>query len=1255
MPRDAEVTIGIFAADGSLLRWLTRSEFRHAGPNTEWWDGRDQDGRFLAAGDYQIKALYHDPLGLEHQLSVGNPGTPAWPTSDGSGDWLGDESNPQAAASDGDWVFLASPGAEYGFTLIGVDGSGQRRWGLKSNDTYPRCVSLAVHGDVLFAVYCGPEKNDGQGRFTGKNADNRVILRCYDKRTGAPARFTVRQPTLKVATWPYQENLVGLWDFFNTKTFDPDTYGGLPRYGNSQHGEVAEAMAVAATAETVYIAFHTQGVIRAYDAMTGTATPERDIPLAKPVGLTLREDGTLLAVSGKQVVAIDLATKAVRPVVTTGLAAPFGVTCSKEGTIYVSDWRDSFQVKVFNSAGQFIRAIGTPGGRAVLGKWNPHGMLLPRGLALTDAGKLWVVEDDSTPRRISVWDAASGKLVRDYIGPTSYGGGSPFWFEPGDQTVLHTLGSRFKLDWSKKTWVPEASEMRRLSHEQPFALGGADGMCHAVRTYSREGRQYAVVPVGYDLMTIVMRDGDTWRPVAVVGTLHRWATDDGTGTAIWDSDVGSRMLKNFRPECFRGHSGDNFAWSDRNNDGLVQADEMTWQKTFFRGEKWSPGRQPEFLLGWGHGCDPALNLFLGGMTQVDGSDGVVVCRLAPTGWNDAGIPLFDVTKATDFAIGRGFNGLYADRRGLVYAAGSEDTAADALTCFDQAGKKRWRIAGKAKPRSSDPVLSNVSGELELPGIGAAVGTWAWHGTNRPYLISSDGLYIGTVQPDSPVGPTGKWAESWRFWYQAPDGSVYLINGANQAQHILKVTGLEQSGRFSGTLTLTLADVATATATASDDNAIAPVAHQPPISITWRDASPTIDGDLADWAMGYGTSIVREPGHRATAALARDAANLYLAWQVEDDSPLQNHGTDWRTLFISGDCVDLMLATDAHAPKRSAAASGDLRLLLSVFQDKPVAVLYRPVVPGTARPIRLMAAQLDRIDLLTQASVAVRRSPGGYAIEAMVPFSALGISTSGIDTLQGDVGVISSDPAGRDRVKRSYHYNQQTAMVADLTTEATLQPGEWGEVRFPLGRNLLRDGGFEGPLAAKNDAGWALSEVGPGTRISTAGIGAHSGARGLVFRQMIPLVYPPEAFLAPDYNVFLQAGNGGKGGSGGVVSQRVPVQGGHKYSLRCFYRTEGTKGDEVKVPGKDRGYTTLHAALDWHGPNGGHAGVLSVYDDHDWSLTTGSGSYVLPTPFIAPAKAEAVTLIFRAVICAPGLTPTMMVDDVEFVDVTGEGR
>ena len=175
-------------------------------------------------------------------------------------------------------------------------------------------------------------------------------------------------------------------------------------------GEPTNALGLAATADRLYVSLFDNDKIMVLDAASGQKVGEIAIP--KPVGLhavgantavgKARKQATkwLLAVSGKTVVKIDLASKrpTPTPLVTEGLVAPHEVTIDRAGQIYVSDWGASFQVKVFSPRGQFVRAIGKEGGRPWIGAWQDDGMLVPRGIAVTDEGQLWVAEDDSTPR-----------------------------------------------------------------------------------------------------------------------------------------------------------------------------------------------------------------------------------------------------------------------------------------------------------------------------------------------------------------------------------------------------------------------------------------------------------------------------------------------------------------------------------------------------------------------------------------------------------------------------------------------------------------------------------------------------------------------------------------------------------------------------------------------------------------------------------------------------------------------------------------
>lgn len=375
MPADGNLTLGLFDDQGRLLRWVVQDEFRYAGDQREPWDGLDQWGRPLPAGSFRLKAAYHPPLASEYKLTVCNPGNPPWPTPDDKGDWLSDEATPQAVVTDGRWVFLAAAGCELGYSVIGLDESGQRRWGFRV-PLNPPSVSLALEGDCLAVLYSGPDLTDGSQIYDGKNAIGRAILTCLDKRTGRPVRFTRENPYLRVATWPYREEISWLWDLRNNQSYSPATYGGQPRYYRSDVGESTGALGLAAAGGKLYVALFYDNKLLALDAASGKPTGA-SIAVTAPVGLCKKDEHTLLAVSGRQVVRVDLAAKTVTPLVTSGLVAPHSVTVDKAGNIFVSDWGASFQIKVFAADGHFLRSIGKAGGRPWVGTGIPLGCSSP--------------------------------------------------------------------------------------------------------------------------------------------------------------------------------------------------------------------------------------------------------------------------------------------------------------------------------------------------------------------------------------------------------------------------------------------------------------------------------------------------------------------------------------------------------------------------------------------------------------------------------------------------------------------------------------------------------------------------------------------------------------------------------------------------------------------------------------------------------------------------------------------------------------
>ena len=124
-------------------------------------------------------------------------------------------------------------------------------------------------------------------------------------------------------------------------------------------------------------------------------------------------------------------------------------------------------------------------------------------------------------------------------------------------------------------------------------------------------------------------------------------------------------------------------------------------------------------------------------------------------------------------------------------------------------------------------------DLQIPGLGDVVCCSLYHGSMRPNLFTSDGLYVGTLLDQSTkLGPAALWGESQPYFYQAPDGTPYIINGGNQAEHIFQIKGLEagSTGRFEGTYRLSEEDVQKAAAMREVPVVTAP--PRPVLSMAW---------------------------------------------------------------------------------------------------------------------------------------------------------------------------------------------------------------------------------------------------------------------------------------------------------------------------------------------------------------------------------------------------------------------------------------
>ena len=217
-----------------------------------------------------------------------------------------------------------------------------------------------------------------------------------------------------------------------------------------------------------------------------------------------------------------------------------------------------------------------------------------------------------------------------------------------------------------------------------------------------------------------------------------------------------------------------------------------------------------------------------------------------------------------------------------------------------------------------------------------------------------------------------------------------------------------------------------------------------------DPPPKIDGAINDW--NFVTAEIDDVKFR----LGYDDQHLYLCYEVRNQGPFRNTGTQWDRLFKTGASVDLQLALDPAAPEdRRAPVAGDQRLLLTLMGEQPAAVLYQAVIPGTPedqawRAVSPVAeVSFDRVTRLDGVRLAHARTSDdrGYLVEAAIPLKSFGLKIQPNLRLKLDWGILASGRDGNEVLRRLYWSNKATGVIADAPSEARLHPNLWGHIRF----------------------------------------------------------------------------------------------------------------------------------------------------------------------------------------------------------------
>ncbi|HZE96378.1 MAG TPA: hypothetical protein VE981_05100 [Planctomycetota bacterium] len=1040
------VTLVIDDAAGKRVRNLLAEIPFPAGDNTAWWDGlddlgRDRDaaahavyhipGQFVKPGAYKVNGLVRKEIDLKYEMTVYHSGNPPWPTADRSGGWLADHSPPQSVLyipGEKPQVMIASYVAEGGDGLVFVDLDGKKtgaiHW-LGGNWTGASHLARDAGGKAVKGVTAytaagweqDKDRKKGEIRLmkiSGNSAKPVVPFKLENRKDAEVSGLAVHDGILVVS---------------------------LP---------VLKQVAIVDVAAEQIL-----------------GTPE----LADPRGLAFDASGSLLAISGKTVLRFTLhGGELGKPQeLLKGLEDPQQLALDGAGKIYVSDLGKSHQVKIFGVDGKQVGAIGTPW-TPVAGPYDPNHLTNPNGVTIADDGRVWVAEHDHQPKRISVW-TPDGKLVKAMYGPPQYGGGGAL--DPKDKTRFYFNGMEFKIDWEKGTnqlirvfyragsndWATPKGHASDGAPETALHVNGRQYMTNCFNSNPTNGSPLAFL---WEL-----RDGIAV-PVAAVGQASAWELlKEDAYKAAWPEKTD--------PKGDPWKSPTMFSWVDLNDDHKVQLDELKMVK----------GRTGGVVV------HPDLTI----LTSLG-------LKLTPKGFTPKGAPLYDIAAAETFVEGAqnslssgGEQAMQASGGWTILTVGPKPFGADSMAGVKN-GVPMWSYpsmwpglhASHNAPMPEHPgeILgtTRLLGGFVSPKGSDAGDLWAINGNmGNVYLLTADGLFVGTLWKD---GRVSSWAmpaatrgmsvkdaslnaeDFWPSMTQTSDGAIYITVGVETTCSIVRVEGLETLRRLpEATVRVTNEALAEAGQYfVKRDLLRAAREGTGTLSIAMKKTAPVVDGNLDDWAdaawvtIDSRTNQVGDWGHEETktrASLAVAGDRLYAAFKTEDPNLLRNTGEALPMLFKTGGALDLMIGADPAAdPKRDKPVAGDVRLVVTMVKNKPMAALYRAVVPGTPNPVPFSSpwrtVTFDRVD---DVSAEVQLAAGGEKdvkkkgdhgiFELSIPLSVLGLKPEAGKSIKGDVGLLRGN--GFQTMQRVYWQNKATGLISDVPGEAMLTPQLWGKLQF----------------------------------------------------------------------------------------------------------------------------------------------------------------------------------------------------------------
>ncbi len=799
-------------------------------------------------------------------------------------------------------------------------------------------------------------------------------------------------------------------------------------------GRAWQMHSLAVVGEQIVVSSLAENKLYFVDLASGAVKGEGE--LKAPFGLATSPDGTLYAVSENTVGRYDLKSRQFTPIA-RDLDTPRMLACDKQGNVYVSLQGKTMQVWKLAPDGQVLLKYGKPSGRPLVGKYDPAGMLKPYAIAVDKNGRLWVAEADDIgrsyvecdPKRYSVWDT-DGSLWKEFFGSISYS--MRGYVDAAEPRYVYVNSVRYEVGYDKGTWKIDSIILR------PSEDGGVKFGC----------------PGGHSGATFV----------TVQGRKFLWAKD----AAVLYEAVQDRFVPRL---AFHSPKKENW-WLDDNNDGRVQPTEIRTGPSL-------PG------IWLGHPMDDKLNIYWAEGVQWHGQGGAKttkpfkIVRLDFLGFNEqGGLKYGDPRKPTvvaEDADGGAVSTYMPDDEGNIYvlvSGGSlergqrEQGSGHRVVAYSAKGVKLWEYqnAHCAFAWTSDAYRPGALVGACQFSSGATSGLVAITGYYGQYFLldKKEGLFVDALGEDQrsayKLDQHMVLTENFNgAMFQHPQSGKTYFLGGDCDQRLWELTGLDTLKRQKLTVQVTPEMVAKAEAASRQNFEAQQVALGKKTLKVPRLKGAAADGKYDEWGAVQPLTICMEGNRTAQAQVGCDDANLYVRFQVGDESPLLNTPTDQRLLFKTGDAVEIYLATDlekrpSRGQNQQQMRVGDIRIIIArTVEGKLLATRYRYVTAEKEKPNAFSVETrssgketLDEVVAWNDLPMNAKVEKDGYVIEVAVPWAALGVTPKSGLALLGDLGVIYGNEGGNKNAIR-YMWSDKSPEVSinnDIPSEIRIRPNAW---------------------------------------------------------------------------------------------------------------------------------------------------------------------------------------------------------------------